>query len=59
MDPNEALRLARLTAAQIEADTDPGVRNAHALELAEYFKALDEWLTVGGFLPLAWTKGRA
>lgn len=55
MDPNETLRLIRLTIAQMRVDTDRNVRRAHAEEIAEYFEALDEWASKGGFLPAAWT----
>lgn len=55
MDPEETLRLIRLTIKQMRADTDPGVRKAHADELAEYVEALDEWLSNGGFPPEVWT----
>lgn len=54
MDPNEALRQLRLTIKQMRVDTDPAIRQAHADEIAEYFEALDEWLTRGGFLPEDW-----
>jgi len=56
MDPNETLRLIRLTIKQMRVDEDPGVRKAHADELAEYVEALDEWLSKGGFLPYEWSK---
>lgn len=54
MDPNEALRLLRLTIKQMRVDEDPGVRAAHAAEIAEYAEALDEWLSKGGFMPADW-----
>jgi hypothetical protein len=54
MDPNETLRLLRLTISQALVDEDPGVQTAHLGEIAEYFRALDEWLSRGGFAPKAW-----
>lgn len=54
MDPNETLRLLRLTIKQMGVDTDPDIRAAHADEIAEYFAALDRWITEGGFLPREW-----
>lgn len=54
MDPDETLRLIRLTIKQIRVDTDPGVAAAHAEEIAEHFNALDGWLSYGGFLPEEW-----
>lgn len=56
MDPNETLRLLRLTIAQMRVDENPDIRKAHAAEVAEYFEALDEWLSRGGFLPAAWSE---
>jgi len=55
MDPNELLRLLRLTIKQRAWDTDPAIRKAHDDEIAEYFQALDEWIVNGGFLPADWT----
>ena len=54
MDPDETLRLLRLTIKQMRADTDPAIRKAHADEIAEYFETLDEWLVKGGYPPRAW-----
>ena len=59
MDPNETLRLLRLTIKQMAVDTDPDIRAAHADEIAEYFEALDGWMSTGGFLPKAWRPYRA
>jgi hypothetical protein len=56
MDPNETLRLLRLTLKQMKADTDPAIRQAHADEAAEHFNALDNWMSSGGFLPEAWKR---
>ena len=54
MDPNETLRLIRLTIKQMEVDEHPGIYKAHAQELAGYITYLDEWLSKGGFLPSDW-----
>lgn len=54
MDPNEALRLIRLTIKQMRVDTDPFIKQAHAEELAEYVEGLDEWLSRDGILPDDW-----
>ena len=54
MDPNETLRLIRLTIKQMDVDENPYIKAAHAEEIAEYFEALDEWLSKGGFLPTHW-----
>lgn len=54
MDPNETLRLLRLTIRQMRVDEDPGVKAAHAEEIAEYFEGLDNWLSRDGFLPDDW-----
>jgi len=54
VDPNETLRLLRLTVKQIQVDDNLFIKAAHADEITEYFEALDEWLTKGGFLPTSW-----
>jgi len=54
MDPNELLRLLRLTIKQMRVDTDPAIKLAHAEEIAEYVENLDEWLSRDGFLPADW-----
>lgn len=57
MDPNETLRMLRLTIKQVAVDEDDGVRLAHYREVVEYVTALDEWLSRGGFPPEAWREG--
>jgi hypothetical protein len=57
VDVNEQLRLLRLTVKQWRVDEDPGVRHAHAREIAEYFEALDSHLSAGGRPPEAWAEG--
>lgn len=57
MDPNaalEQLREAIADAANPDQYTD---REVAIEQVAEYFEALDGWLTQGGFLPAAWSKG--
>ena len=54
MDPNENLRLIRLTIKQMKADDNAVIFAAHGGEVAEYFEALDGWLSKGGFLPSDW-----
>ena len=54
MDPDETLRLLRLTIKQMRVDENPYIKAAHAEEVAEYFEALDGWLAGGGFLPSDW-----
>ena len=64
MDPNAALANIR---AIINGDT-AGSRDADgafynpqeaAGKLADYFEALDQWISMGGFLPAAWTHSKA
>lgn len=55
MDPNETLRMLRLTIKQLRVDEDSDVWEAHANEICEYVEALDDWLTNGGFLPADWS----
>jgi hypothetical protein len=54
MDPNELLRLIRATIKQMNVDENHDVWVAHAVEVTEYFEALDEWLSKDGFLPADW-----
>jgi hypothetical protein len=54
MDPNETLRLLRLTIAQMQVEPKNALWMAHAEEVIEYAEALDTWLSSGGFKPLAW-----
>jgi hypothetical protein len=50
MDPNETLRLLRANVAREQDGRD----GSHAEEICEYFQALDEWISKGGFLPAEW-----
>jgi hypothetical protein len=54
MDPNAALAEARQAADQVEASGDEGIDVDAAFTLTEKFRALDEWLSRGGFLPADW-----
>jgi hypothetical protein len=61
MDPDANLREQReLTARIIRAlDFSEPLRAVDVNRLAELVTALDEWLTRGGFLPVAWRQGGA
>jgi hypothetical protein len=54
MDPDELLRLIRLTIKQMTVDEHPGIYKAHAQELAGYVTALDDQLSNDGNLPSDW-----
>ena len=55
MDPNAALGAMRRLSADILADWPEDDDNVTpAIELAEAFQGLDEWLSAGGFRPDAW-----
>lgn len=65
MDPNEALRMARLAFKRIvNEEKFPDEMNRTELSrfledvqsLADHFEALDQWLSKGGFLPDAWKR---
>jgi hypothetical protein len=62
MDPDEVLAQLRRVAARVtteyfqQATTTPVEDDA--LELAEVGRALDGWLSKGGFLPRAWEARR-
>ena len=55
MDPNAALAAIRQAIDQLEHETldrDDEIPALYAV--VEHFRALDEWLQRGGFLPEAW-----
>ena len=60
MDPNEALRAARVALGAYRAIQDANDSPVDTTEmraadkLADAFEALDIWLTRGGFLPKSW-----
>ena len=54
MDPNETLRRIRELHDMIEASNDIHTIASLGVELAEYGRALDDWLVAGGFLPWEW-----
>lgn len=55
MDPDQALTDARDALRGTESENDARAALA-ALALADAFRALDEWLTKGGFLPADWAR---
>lgn len=58
MDPNETLKCAKAALREMrEADKAGDDEDRYMLaaaDVAEYFEALDEWLSKGGFLPADW-----
>lgn len=59
MDPNETLRLLRLTLDAAFQCADEGSAAGAALavmDARDYLSDLDEWLSKGGFLPDAWKR---
>ena len=57
MDPNTALANAREASARLDASTGQADMIEAALDIAAAYRALDEWITRGGFLPADWTAG--
>lgn len=53
MDPNAALEAIRSMVSDVLAG-ETGDAQYTLDELAETFRALDEWLSRGGFKPAAW-----
>jgi hypothetical protein len=56
MDPDEALALARhfaKAAAECSEDDLEGAHDQLAIAVGHY-QALDDWLSKGGFRPVAW-----
>jgi hypothetical protein len=60
MDPDEALRVIRASAAEVMfIMTMTSAQSCEqAIRLAEHVVALDEWLAGGGFLPAAWQSSK-
>jgi hypothetical protein len=60
MDPNATLKEMRWLAAWLTSTEahDPDEEAMNADRLAELVKALDGWLSRGGFLPSAWEAPR-
>lgn len=61
MDPNATLEAMRSLADDIQEEAGKVDANAellasYAISLAEYTKAMDEWLTKQGFLPQRWSR---
>lgn len=55
MDPDKTLTDLRALAARVMRQSDEGeVDTVTADSLAEAVVALDDWLSGGGFLPVAW-----
>ena len=58
MDPDAALEEARQAADDYQDAESYGAGEEAASRLIESFRALDVWLTNGGFLPEAWAGSR-
>ncbi len=56
MDPNTALQLLRRNTMAVSLTEDKEELAAIAVEMAEIFQALDDWLKKGGFLPVNWDR---
>lgn len=54
MDPDQVLSDLREIFRKLDDATDLDVKTELALEAAEKFNALDEWMTMGGFRPREW-----
>lgn len=58
-EPNIALDKLRELASRYTSGSEDEPETLIAIELAQQFEALDQWLTNGGFLPSDWKKGVA
>lgn len=56
MDPNATLQEIRELVGEIELATDEEREAELASALAEQVRALDEWLSSGGFKPADWAR---
>lgn len=57
MDPDEALRELRALCARVQAEHR--LSQADVERGAELFAGLDDWLSRGGFIPVAWQSARS
>jgi hypothetical protein len=56
MDPNQALADARQAVEDYGNASSIGMADEAAERLIGAFGALDDWLSAGGFRPVAWTR---
>lgn len=57
MDPDITLAMLRVARVQFESSPEhSAAEQAAALDIAESARALDEWLSQGGFLPEDWKR---
>lgn len=56
MDPEQALANAREAVKDLDNATSISQESDAAERLATAFRALDEWLSKGGFLPSDWER---
>jgi len=59
MDPDAALRKARVAAAELAVQLEKGLMigepaDSPIRQLVTYFQALDSWLSSGGYKPQVW-----
>lgn len=57
MDPNETLKMAREYARKADTSATHENQTENANWSLDAYRALDEWITRGGFLPVAWHGG--
>jgi len=59
MDPNATLeQLRQLAVHVLNPDREDALGDEVAEEMAELVRVLDDWMSAGGFLPGAWSRGR-
>jgi len=56
MDPEEVLKTLRELAKKVMETADEPAYDLKAVEMAEKFQELDEWIMSGGFLPKDWRR---
>jgi hypothetical protein len=54
MDPDAVLAALREDTAALLSGNNVEIEDVDTYQYAERFKALDDWITMGGFLPRAW-----
>ena len=58
MDPDAALRRIRQIVREVQQGNDTDDASVHLDALIDQCDGLDEWLSRGGFLPMAWDTDR-
>jgi hypothetical protein len=59
MDPDAALRNLRSARDRFDEFDDPFDAHDPAVDMADHFSGLDDWMSKGGFPPAEWADARS